>query len=75
MFGFKVSIPFMPPTPVHVSVILSSRLALGGGFPPVQNVIVASNKISIQDKNILIQYSRNIKISAKISHDENITKI
>ena len=75
MFGFKVSIPFMPPTPVHVSVILSSRLALGGGFPPVRNVIVASNKISIQDKNILIQYSRNIKISAKIAHDENITKI
>ena len=51
MFGFKVSIPFMPPTPVHVSVILSSRLALGGGFPPVRNVIVASNKISIQDKS------------------------
>ena len=41
----------------------------------MQNVIVASNKISIQDKNILMQYLTNIKISAKIARDENITTI
>ena len=41
----------------------------------MQNVIVSSNKISIQDKNILMQYLTNIKIHAKIAHDENITTI
>ena len=65
----------MPPTTIHFSVIPSSRLALAGDFPSHAKFNGAPKKSVIEVNNVLVQYLTNTKISAKIAHDENITKI
>ena len=75
MLDFKISIPFMPSTLVHVSVILSSRLTLGGGFPSCAKCYCGIKYNQYSRQKVLMQYLTNIKISTKIAHDENITEI
>lgn len=51
---FKFSIPFMPPTTVHFSVIPSSRLALAGGFPSHAKFNGTPKKSVIKINDVLV---------------------